>query len=309
MNRSVAHGRKSAFRRPALAVMAILLLLTTAVVFLAIVPLRPTSGVAEVPASLGRVLVMSGAELARCDIARLNLLCAEGLPGAESVSPEPLLALLDSWAARIRTETERHLYRYRANPAEYENSESFFRLLMMTVVVQEDFKVRYNPARANAAEGGGLNDGFFKDSRDVFLHGLLTGERVGTCSSIPVLYAALGRRLGYPLRLVTTKGHLFLRWESVTERFNAEVTSHGLSRFDDAYYKQWPFEITDSEVQAEGYLKSLSAAEELAVFLSIRGLCLMEAGRSREAAEAFAQATRRAPEVESCRYTNGVFFG
>lgn len=124
---------------------------------------------------------------------------------------------------------------------------------------------------------------------------------MGTCSSIPVLYAALGRRLGYPLKLVTTKGHLFLRWESATERFNAEVTNQGLNRFEDHYYKRWPFEITDAEVQAEGYLESLSAAEELAVFLSIRGLCLMEAGRTRDAANAFAQAARHAPDVESYR--------
>ena len=40
------------------------------------------------------------------------------------------------------------------------------------------------------------------------------GERVapralarGTCSSLPVLQVAVGRRLGYPLKLVTTKGH------------------------------------------------------------------------------------------------------
>ena len=88
----------------------------------------------------------------------------------------------------------------------------------MTVVVQEDFKVRYNPARANASGADSAIDGFFQNSRDIFLHGLLSGERTGTCSSMPVLYAALGRRLGYPLKLVTTKGHLFVRWDSATER-------------------------------------------------------------------------------------------
>ena len=31
---------------------------------------------------------------------------------------------------------------------------------------------------------------------------------------------AVGRRLGYPLKLVTTKGHLFVRWEGAGERFN-----------------------------------------------------------------------------------------
>ena len=148
----------------------------------------------------------------------MNLLCTEGLPGADNLNQKSLLAQLDTWASRIRTETERHSYRFRANPSEFEHSEAFFRMLMMTVVVQEDFKVRYNPARATASGADSANDGFFQNSRDIFLHGLLSGDRTGTCSSMPVLYAALGRRLGYPLKLVTTKGHLFVRWDSATER-------------------------------------------------------------------------------------------
>lgn len=34
----------------------------------------------------------------------------------------------------------------------------------------------------------------------------------------------------YPLKLVTTKGHLFVRWEGTGERSNVEATSHGLNR-------------------------------------------------------------------------------
>lgn len=254
---------------------------------------------ARYPVSLNALLALPETDLAQCDIAVMNLLCTEGLPGTDNLNRETLLAQLDAWASRIRSETERHSYRFRANAAEFEHSEAFFRLLMMTVVVQEDFKVRYNPARATASGADSAIDDFFQNSRDIFLHGLLSGERTGTCSSMPVLYAALGRRLGYPLKLVTTKGHLFVRWESATERVNAEITNTGINRFDDNYYKQWPFEVTDDEVRAEGYLKSLNAREELAVFLSTRGLCLMEAGRRSEAAESFAHAAKLAPSVAS----------
>jgi len=75
----------------------------------------------------------------------------------------------------------------------------------------------------------------------------------------------------------------------------------GVNKFDDAYYRQWPFPVTDEEVQAEGYLKSLTPDEELAVFLSIRGMCLREANRTAEAAEAFAAAVRHAPNVRGYR--------
>jgi hypothetical protein len=112
---------------------------------------------------------------------------------------------------------------------------------------------------------------------------------------LPVLYVAVGRELGYPLKLVTTRGHLFVRWEGKGERFNVEATARGLLTHPDEYYRHWPFEVTREEERAEGYLKSLSPAEELAVFLSIRGMCLREHGRYGEAAEAFAAAAQRNP--------------
>jgi tetratricopeptide (TPR) repeat protein len=101
--------------------------------------------------------------------------------------------------------------------------------------------------------------------------------------------------------LVTTKGHLFVRWESGGERFNIEVAGRGVNRFEDDYYRHWPFEISAAEEAAEGYLKSLSPAEELAVFLSIRGMCLRESGRLAEAAESFAAAARLSPGTRSYR--------
>jgi regulator of sirC expression with transglutaminase-like and TPR domain len=109
---------------------------------------------------------------------------------------------------------------------------------------------------------------------------------------------AVGRRLGYPLKLVTTKGHLFVRWEGAGERFNIEAAGQGVNRFADDYYRHWPLEITPAEEVAEGYLKSLTPPEELAVFLSIRGMCLRETGRLEEAAAAFAAAVRLGP---ACR--------
>lgn len=122
---------------------------------------------------------------------------------------------------------------------------------------------------------------------------------MGTCSSLPVLYAAVGRRLGYPLKLVTTKAHLFLRWEDGKERFNLEATGRGMNRYDDEHFKRWPFPVSEEEIRAEGYLKSLTAAEELAVFLSLRGNCLKESGRTEEAATCYAQAARLAPGSRS----------
>jgi hypothetical protein len=250
---------------------------------------------------LRELLTSSPAELEHSDIALVNLLCAQGLPGAEGVSIPELLITLDQWTHRVRSETDRHLYRFRSNPAEYDHSEGYFRMLLMAVVLYEDFGIRYNPNRITTGLPTAENDRFFADSRDLFLHGLLGERRTGTCSSMPVLYLVIGRRLGYPLKLVTTKAHLFLRWEDARERFNLEATGNGMNRYDDEHFRQWPFPLTEEEIRAEGYLKSLSAAEELAVFLSLRGNCLKEAARLEEATDCYAQASRLAPGWRSFR--------
>ena len=45
---------------------------------------------------------------------------------------------------------------------------------------------------------------------------------------MPILYIAIGRRLGYPLKLVHAHGHDFVRWdEPGGERFNIDATSPG----------------------------------------------------------------------------------
>lgn len=249
--------------------------------------------------SLTALAELPKAELDHTDVALMNLLCAQHLPGAGEINISNHLATLDQWAKRVQTETDRHLYRFRANPLEFHSSEAYFRMLMMAVVFYEDFKIRYNPERMSNPENLNPADRFFADSQDIFLHGLIRDRRMGTCSSMPVLYAAVGRRLGYPLKLVTTKAHLFLRWEDEKERFDLEATGRGMNRYDDEHFKRWPFPVSEDEIRTEGYLKSLTTAEELAVFLSLRANCLKEAGQIQEAADCYAQAARLAPASRS----------
>jgi hypothetical protein len=250
--------------------------------------------------SLAQLLELPATQLALVPVARMNLLCADGLLLLGNPDAQECQAIITAWAKRVQAETERHWYRFRANPAEFENSPGFFRMLMLSVVLAEDYCVHYNEKRKVSPANAGMADGFFSDPSDVFLHGLLGPARHGTCSSLPVLHVAVGRELGYPLKLVTTKAHLFVRWEGDGERFNIEAAGErGLNRFSDDYYRHWPFDISAAEQAAEGYLKSLTPSEELAVFLSIRGMCLREAGRLPEAAEAFAAAARLSPGTRS----------
>ncbi len=249
----------------------------------------------KTPHTLAELLALSPAELDQCDIARMNLLCAEGLPGAENLNLDESLATLDFWAQHIKSEIDRNFHHYSEDPAYFYNSTNFYKMAMMGVVLYEDYNIRYNPKWIAAPGSESPDDHFFADSSDVLIHGLIGDQHLGTCSSMPVLYVALGRRLGYPLKLVTTKQHLFVRWDSPTETFDMDATSKGVSHYDDSVYRQWPFPISDEEIKDEGYLKSLSPEEELSVFLSIRGACQTDNGLLGDALASFSLAYKLVP--------------
>ena len=227
----------------------------------------------------------------------MNLLCAEGLHGAENLNVENFLARLDGIAQHVELETRRHYYRFQNNKAEFNHSEGYFRMLLMAVTLQQDLEIHYNPQRITAVGVFEPNDVFFADCRDVFVHGMIAEDRrMGTCASMPVLYVAVGRQLGYPLKLVPTQNHLFVRWEDNRERFNVDATGRGMNMHDDEHYRNWPMPISRETEQEFGYLKSMNATDELTAFLSLRSACLMAAGKTEEAIAAQEAALRFSPQ-------------
>jgi len=271
----------------------------------ALIWLRPAKSSATPPGIPGAeawtfktLLALEPPQLEGLDIGLANLLCAQGLRGSEDLDIGKSLRRLDEMAARVRLETERHRYRFRSNPMDYQNSEPYFNLLMLVTVLQQDFGLIYNPDRVTPVGVFEPNQRFFANSRDVFIHGLLGGAKSGTCASLPALYTAVGRRLHYPLSLVSAKNHLFVRWEDASDRLNFEATSIGLNIYEDAHYQTWPYPMTAEQEKENKFLLSMSAAEECAVFMTIRGQCLMAHARTAEALQAHAQAMRLAPTTQ-----------
>jgi hypothetical protein len=238
--------------------------------------------------SLGNLALMFQEQLAKQDLALMNLRCAEGLPGSENLDVSECLATLNKWTYRVRRETERHLYKFQAKPADYENSEAYFRMLMLITVLQQDFNVHYNPEQIRELD--------FTKPQDLFIHGMLQGDSGGTCVSMPVLYTAVARRLRYPVYLVTAKEHVFCRWDGEGERFNIEATNQGMNTFSDEYYLKWPKPISREEVENGYYLKSLSNAESLAVFLAARGHCQQDNGQLAQARVSYVLAAKKSPK-------------
>jgi hypothetical protein len=214
------------------------------------------------PTTFAELVAIKTENLGSVDVGRMNLLCAEGLPGAENLRVEDYVATLDQWAESLRQQIDRNFHHYQENPTYFYNSTNFFKMVMMASILSSQFQIHYNPKLIESPTETKLTDDeFFADSRDALIHGLLGPERMGTCSSMPVLYVALGRRLGYPLKLVKAKGHLFLRWDSPTERFNMDGTQRGMEKYDDERYRKWPFQVTDEDIKADGILQSLTPAQ------------------------------------------------
>lgn len=249
------------------------------------------------PVAFDDLIRLTPDEIAECDVGRLNLICAQGLPGVyDDLDVE--LQTLDRWSDAVQKMTNQHIRRFHEHPEKFQYSEGYFRMLVLITVLQQDFQVRYNPDRDSSAGDLEAPKEFFANSADVFIHGLLD-TRLGTCSSMPVLYVAVGRRLGYPLKLVSAKSHLFARWDAgVGSQFNIEGTNRGLVCHDDDYYKNWPRPMTPADLASGQYLKSLTPAEELAVFMQIRGICLQVKERFEEAKVAFDRAVELVPTSE-----------
>lgn len=183
---------------------------------------------------------------------------------------------------------------FRPNPSEFNNSEGYFRVLGMVSVLQRHCGVRYDPSKI----GAGPEVPF--EFHEQFIHGAIQGPG-GTCSTLPVVLAAVGRRLGYPIRLVCTKRHLFARWDdsNTGERFNIECSGEGFSDFPDDHYRKWPEPITPREERAYGYLQSFTPKRDLANFLGQRGFVLHDHKRYREAGECFCMANELTPQWDT----------
>ena len=229
------------------------------------------------------------------DPALLNLLCAPSLSVSDR---EKCLATLDQMTAAVQAATAGNYHRFIANPKEF-GSEVEWRMAMMTTVLGQDFHVRYDPSFSSSEKMNASNREFFGDPARVFLSGALGPSRIGTCASLPVLYVAIGRRLGYPMFLVPAKNHLFARWDDGKGiRVNLETANTGgFTTHPDSHYRAWPFPISPEEEKIRGYLGNLDSSGMLAVFLGNRAQCLMAAGKNRDAAIAAAGAYRLAPEL------------
>jgi hypothetical protein len=129
-----------------------------------------------------------------------------------------------------------------------------------------------------------------------FVYGVID-TKMGTCASMPVLYLAIAHRLGWPLKAVVSKDHMWTRWDDGVpkerggQRFNLEATNSksdgawgSFSSPSDDEYARWlgtPQKVIDSGSD----FTSLTARQTLGVYLQGGAAWWLSHGQEPRAAE------------------------
>jgi hypothetical protein len=236
------------------------------------------------------------------DIAAVNLACAVGLAKTDDHNFAGYLALLDKMAEAVRVKTEKSWRLFKLKPTEFHNSENVFRVFTMEHVLRMQFGVKYDPLVQESTKGGKPRDK--GDSTEMFIHGVLSAKRTGTCSSLPTFSIAIGRRLGYPLKLVRVPIHTFFRWDDGKETFNHQHTDTGGVILPDEHFHTWPRQWDADDFAMNGrtkvWLHSMTPKQEVSKFLCNRAIFLRDTGRFQEGLDALEAAERFDPANPAC---------
>lgn len=178
---------------------------------------------------LHQLVKCSDGELAQRDIAESHLACARGLPGTEDLDISACLQRLDKWAALVRVGIGNALANRTKFPEFDELSSAEYQVVTIFSVLYRHLGLTLNVDFNEDPYDG-------SDPRDHFMHAVLMDGYPATCCTAPVIFTAVGRRLGFPIKLVKTREHLFCRWDDGDERFNIEATNQGYFRYSDNDY-------------------------------------------------------------------------
>lgn len=109
-----------------------------------------------------------------------------------------------------------------------------------------------------------------RQSEKYYLNRVLDNKQ-GNCSSVPLLYIAIGQRLGWPLHLVHVPDHSFVRYvDSNLKEQNIEPTSNGGYVSNEKYIHD--FKVSKQGIKSGAYLQNLTVRELLGEFAAINGV-------------------------------------
>ena len=148
-------------------------------------------------------------------------------------------------------------------------------------------------------EEGFSYDGTAGDPEN-FLVGSVLSRKRGNCLGLSMLYLALAERLSVPFRGVCVPTHCFVRYEGKGDARNVEFASRGETWGDDRYRKVFRIGA------GRPYLRSLSGAEMVGVFLKSLGAAYSKKGREEDALRLYDEAVLLFPGLPEGHFNAGV---
>ncbi len=211
------------------------------------------------------MLAMPEEELARIDPVVVNLVVLSCIPEYSDIDIAHYVRQVDQWAADIRRGLDHALATGARSEPAYRHDPDLWKAGGMAVAIAgQSIGVTYTAERLDET-----------DLSQLFLPGRIDARR-GTCSNMPVLYLAIAHRLGWPLRAVVSRNHMWTRWDDGTKRFNLEATtatSDGefgsfLSTPDEEYKRQ--LATPRIAIESGSDFTRLTARQTLGVYLQTR---------------------------------------
>ena len=184
-------------------------------------------------------------------------------------------------------------------------------MAVLAAVLCQDLRVHYDPQRekelsenkhfTQSQPYSKAEQHFFSDASDFFLQGLLSDKRYGTCASMPYLYVAVGRRLGYPVSIAGAYTHSYVYYdEGNGKHFNVEATEDRgfVTPSDDEYRNPpWGAPADPDYYKTHDLLQPLSNKESMGHLLGSRAAVFRSAGQHDQEAKTWAIAARYFPDT------------
>ena len=241
----------------------------------------PANGISN----LWQLLAISDAELEKADLVLLNLAVAVDIPSHGDLDIPRYARVVDDWAGRFSAALPGMEAAFRETPERWLNDIRFFRIGQLMGFLGHEIGISYIDEQKKAEEVWYTNPG------DLFLNGLIDTKR-GTCANMPVLHAAIARRLGWPVSIASLQGHFISRFDDGQVVYNIEATSAApgawASGSDADYMKK--LNHRQKAIDCGSDLRKLSAREMIGVFLHHRGRHYCDVKRYLEADQTYALA-------------------
>jgi hypothetical protein len=219
--------------------------------------------------SVAQMMSMSDSELDGLDPIVMDLAIARGIPECMELDVSKYVTTVDEWAIAIREKNSRDEAAGRTGPL-YRQSKKLWLAGGMAIELARTFGVRYTAEPLNLSRPD-----------QSFVYGAI--ERgTGTCASMPVLYLAIGRRLGWPIHAVVSNDHMWARWDDGIpvdkggERFNLEATTAGIAGHENEFCSNLDSDYADElktpaiAIRSGSDMSSLTSRETLGIFLQAR---------------------------------------